>query len=91
MPRCLILSRVTLTSKNTEVGTQTEQQTKNNIQKSTASNNHRTIIASAKQNDKNQEKLNINQLNSETSGKTRVNENSESEERGPLDQDDKKL
>ena len=37
-----------ITSKNTEVSTQTEHQTKNNIQISTAGNNHRTITASEK-------------------------------------------
>ena len=37
-----------ITSKNTEVITQTEHQTKNNIQISTASNNHCTIIVSEK-------------------------------------------
>ena len=37
-----------ITSKNTEVSTQNEHQTKNNIQISTAGKNHRTIIASEK-------------------------------------------
>ena len=37
-----------ITSKNTEIITQTEHQTKNNIQISTAGNNHCTIIASKK-------------------------------------------
>ena len=37
-----------ITSKNTEVRTQTEHQTKNNIQISTAGNNHRTITVSEK-------------------------------------------
>ena len=42
-----------ITPKNTKVSTQTDQQTKNNIQTSTPSNNHCTIIASAKENDEN--------------------------------------
>ena len=37
-----------ITSKITEVSTQTENQTKNNIQISTAGNNPRTIIANEK-------------------------------------------
>ena len=37
-----------ITSKNTKVSNQTDHQTKNNIQISTAGNNHRTIIASEK-------------------------------------------
>ena len=37
-----------ITSKNTEVSTQTEHQTKNNIQISAAGNNHRTITVSEK-------------------------------------------
>ena len=48
-----------ITSKNTEVSTQTDQQNINNIQTSTASSNHRE-----KENDKNHKKLNISQLNS---------------------------
>ena len=55
-----------MTSKNTEVNTQTDQQTKNNIQAFIASNNHYTKTASANENNKNQKKLNINQLNSKT-------------------------
>ena len=54
-----------ITSKNTEVSTQTDQQNINNIQTSTASNNHRE-----KENDKNHKKLNISQLNSKTCDKT---------------------
>ena len=64
-----------ITSKNTEVSTQTNQQTKNNIQTSTASKNHRTIIASLKENCKNHMKLNINQLNNKTCGKSDANKN----------------
>ena len=56
--------------------TQTDQQTKNNIQTYTASNNYRTIITRAKENDKNQKKLNIYKLNSITCDKIHVNENS---------------
>ena len=37
-----------ITSKNTDVSTQTDHQTKNNTQISTAGNNHRTLIASEK-------------------------------------------
>ena len=37
-----------ITSKNTEVGTQTEHQTKNNILISIGGNNHRIITASEK-------------------------------------------
>ena len=77
--------------KNTEVGTETEHQTKNNIQISTAGNNHRTIIVSEKKNDKNHGKLNINQLNNSTCDKIHVNNSSNYEEREPLDQDDKKI
>ena len=54
-----------ITSKNTKVSTQTDQQNINNIQTSTASNNHRE-----KENDKNHKKLNISQLNSKTCDKT---------------------
>ena len=79
-----------ITFKNTEVSTQTEHQTRNNIQISTAGKNHRTIIASEKKNDKNHEKLNINQLNSSTCDKTHVTNSNNNEEREPLDQDDKK-
>ena len=43
-----------------------------------------------KKNDKNHEKLNINQLNSSTCDKTHVNNSSYHEEREPRDQDDKK-
>ena len=64
-----------ITSKNTEVSTQTNQPTKNNIQTSTASKNHRTIIASLKENCKNHKKLNINQLNNKTYGKSDANKN----------------
>ena len=77
--------------KNTEVGTQTEHQTKNNIQISTAGNNHRTIIVSEEKNDKNHGKLNINQLNNSTCDKAHVHNSSNHEERQPLDQDDKKF
>ena len=48
-----------ITSKNTEVSIQTDQQTKNNIQSSTTSStiiakwHHSTILATAKENDKN--------------------------------------
>ena len=54
-----------ITSKNTKVSTQTDQQNINNIQTSTASNNHRE-----KENDKNHKKLNISQSNSKTCDKT---------------------
>ena len=81
---------IQIISKNTEVSTQTGQQIKDNIQTSTASNNHCTIIANAKENAKNQQKLNMNQLNSNTSDKTQVNGNSNNEKREPLDQDDEK-
>ena len=37
-----------ITSKNTDASTQTDHQTKNNTQISTAGNNHRTLIASEK-------------------------------------------
>ena len=46
-------------SKSTEVSTQKDSHPKNNIQTSTASNNHCTTLASAKEIDKNQKKLNI--------------------------------
>ena len=55
-----------MTSNITEVSTHTDQQTKNNIQAFIASNNHCTKIASVNENNKNQKKLNINQLNSKT-------------------------
>ena len=42
-----------ITFKNTEVSTQTDQQNINNIQTSTASSNHHTVITSEKENDKN--------------------------------------
>ena len=76
-----------ITSKNTEVSTQTDQQNINNIQTSTASSNHRE-----KENDKNHKKLNISQLNSKTCDKTHVNKNSNNntKESEPLDQADKK-
>ena len=76
--------------KNTEVSTQTNQQIKRNIQSFTASSNQLAIIRSAKENDKNQKKLNINKLNRKTCDKTYVNENSNNEERGSMDQDDEK-
>ena len=71
-----------ITSKNTEISIQTDQQTKNNIQSSTTSStiiakwHHSTILATAKENDKNQKKLNIFQLNSKTYGKIHANKNS---------------
>ena len=70
-------------SKNTEVSTQTDQQSINNIQAFTASKNHCTKIASAKENDKNQKKFDINQLNSKACDKTGVNKNSDNKEREP--------
>ena len=70
-------------SKNTEVSTQTDQQSKNNIQGFTASKNHCTKIASAKENDKNQKKFDIDQLNSKACDKTGVNKNSDNKEREP--------
>ena len=54
------------------------------LQAFTASNKHCTKIASAKENDNIQKKLNINQLNSKTCGKTRVNVNFDNEEREPI-------
>ena len=60
-------------SKNVEVGTQPDQQIKNNTHTSTASTNHGTIIASAKENHKSQKKLHINQLNSKNCDKIHVN------------------
>ena len=76
-----------ITSKNTEVSTQTDQQNINNVQTSTASSNHRE-----KKNVKNHKKLNISQLNSKTCDKSHVNKNSNNntKEREPLDQADKK-
>ena len=78
-----------ITSKNTEVSTQTDQQNINinNIQTSTVSSNHHE-----KEIDKNHKQLNISQLNSTTCGKTHVNKNSSNntKEREPLDQADKK-
>ena len=83
-----------ITSKNTEVSTQNEHQTKNNIQISTAGKNHPTIIASEKKEKKmiktTRAQLNINRINSSTCDKTHVNNSSNHEEREPLDQDDKK-
>ena len=71
-----------ITSKNTDVSTQTEHRTKNNIQTSTAGNNHCTIIAGEKKKkDKNRKKLNINKLNSSTWDKTHVNNSNKKEER----------
>ena len=46
-----------ITSKNTEVSTQTEHQFKNNIQISTTGNTHSSMLASEKK-DKNHKKLN---------------------------------
>ena len=79
-----------ITSKNTEVSTQTEHQTKNNIQISTAGNNHRTITVSEKKKNENHKKFNICQLNSSTCGKTHVNNSNNNEEREPLDQGNRK-
>ena len=79
-----------ISSENTEVSIQTKHQTKNNIQISTAGNNHHTIIAIEKKKDKNHKKLNITQLNSSTCDKIQVNNSNNNEEREPLDQDDKK-
>ena len=77
--------------------------TENNIQKSTASTNHRqvpsskyqsqqvpitAIIASSKENGKNQKKLSNNQLNSKISAKTQVNSNFGNKKRDPPDQDE---
>ena len=78
-----------MTSKNTEVSTQTDHQTKNNTQIYTAGNNHRNTIASEKKYDKNHKKFNINQLNSSTFDETHVNNSNNNEEREPLDQDNK--
>ena len=47
-----------ITSKNTEVSTQTEHQFKNNIQISTTGNIHSSMIASEKKKDENHKKLN---------------------------------
>ena len=76
-----------ITSKNTEVSTQTDQQDKNNIQTFIASSNHRE-----KENDKNHKKLDISQLNSKTYDNTHVNKNSNNntKESEPLDQANKK-
>ena len=71
-------------SKNTEVSCQTHHEAKNNIQAFTAGNKHCTKIARGKENDKNQKKLNINQLNSKICDKTCVNVNSDTEEREPI-------
>ena len=81
-----------ITSKNTKVNNQTDRQNMNNIQTSTVSSNHHTVITSEKENDKNHKKLNISQLNSKTCNKTHVNKNSNNntKEREPLDQADKK-
>ena len=49
----------------------------------TASKNHCTKIASAKENDKNQKKFDIDQLNSKACDKTGVNKNSDNKERDP--------
>ena len=68
--------------KNTKVSSQTDQQTKNNIRHSQQVTS--TKIASAKENNKNQNKFNINQLNSKTCDKTCVNENYDNEEREPM-------
>ena len=61
-----------ITSKNTEISTQTDQQNINNIQTSTARSNHRTAITGEKENDKNHIKPNISQLNSKTCDKTHL-------------------
>ena len=81
-----------ITSKNTGLSTQTDQQNINNIQTSTASSNHCTVITSEKENDKNHKKPNISQVNSKTCDKTHVNKNSNNsaKERKPLDQADEK-
>ena len=76
-----------ITSKNTDASTQTDHQTKNNTQISTAGNNHRTLIASEK---KQHKKLNISPLNNSTCDKTHVNNSNNNKERENLDQDDKK-
>ena len=49
-----------ITSKNTEVRTQTEHQTKNNIQISTAGNNHRTITVSEKKKKNTRSSISVN-------------------------------
>ena len=59
------------------------------MQTFTTGNNHCTIIASEK-NDKNHEKLNINQLYSSTCDKTHVNNSSNHKVRETLYQDDEK-
>ena len=76
-----------ITSKNTEISTQTDRQNINNIQTSTASSNHRE-----KENDKNQKKFNNSELNSRTCDKTHIskNSNNDTKEREALDQADKK-
>ena len=81
-----------ITSKNTEVSTKTDQETKNITQASTAIANHRIIIASGKENDKKHKKLNINQLNSKICDKTHINKtsNNNNKERESLNQGDKK-
>ena len=67
-----------------------EHRIKNNIQISTAGNNHHIIIAGEKKKDKNHKKLNIKQLNSSTCDKTDVNNSNNNGESELLDQDDKK-
>ena len=64
-----------ITSKNTEVSTQTGQQTINNIQTSTASSNHRE-----KENDKNHSKNNSNNNTKEKEPLDQADKKSESEE-----------
>ena len=59
----LVHIQINLTSKHTEVSTQTNPEVKNNTQTFPASKNHRAIIVSEKENDKDQKKLNINQVN----------------------------
>ena len=65
-----------VTSRNIEVNTQTDQQTINNIQTFTACSNHCTVITSEKENDKNNKNLNTSQLNSNNCDKTHVFKNS---------------
>ena len=66
------ISKISASNIDLSFVNETTKELKNTIQISTAGNNHRTIITSETK-DKNQKKLNINQLNNSTCDKTRVN------------------
>ena len=66
------ISKISASNIDLSFVNETTKELKNTIQISTAGNNHRTIIASETK-DKNQKKLNINQLNNSTCDKTHVN------------------